>query len=986
MNQPLVFLDIETTGLSPIDDDIIEVAAVKAEEGQIIDRFVCLIKPKRKLPAQIVSLTGITDEMLSDAPSQEVVLKELISFIGSLPVVGHNVSFDLSFITKKSGCLLDNPVLDTMDFLHALLPTAGSYSLSRAAKTLGIHVAEAHRALADAETACALYFKCLEILKTLNRDVLTKYFELCIGRDWPFAGVIASNAERALLNFPTDKQDVPYAFMKGEGEKQESLFDVAEKNTAEGKGYPVSELSFSNLAEILGEKGPFSESSAQYSFRQGQADMLEAVVQGFLNSRHVVIEAGTGTGKSLAYLIPAVRWSLEKEERVVITTHTINLQEQLWNKELPYLKQVTGWDFQSALVKGRNNYLCLRKWEYKLNKGGESSEELLFIMKILTWLTETLSGDKNELNLHALQQNEWNQVCSDNESCMGPACSWYHKYCFVMKARKKAESANILIVNHSLLLADIKMDNRVLPAFDYLIIDEAHHLEESATEQLGWTLGMNFLRGEILGLNRGFGSQQAPGLFNQLKQVFRNHPEFFEIDLQKNDAIINEGFETVKDICITIDEIGGFLQSWTRKHAGSGWDEGAISVRVCEHHRSLDEWNQFECICDNFISRTTSLSRQLNKLSGAFETLERDNQKAMWNYMKEIDSMLSFLNETNMNLKDFLAGSRDYVFWIEQGTAARLDTRIRCAPVSVNSLLHEHLFIPKRSVVLTSATISIEGNFEHFLNRIGLALCEKEEVTARSLISPFNYEKQSLLCVIRDLPEPGSAPDSDYIAEIVPVIDRVAGMFQGRTLVLFTSHKMLTETYRQLKPLLNDRGINLLGHKIDGGRTRLVNEFRAHNKSVLLGTSSFWEGIDLPGDILKCVVIARLPFAPPNSPVNEARIEELIELNKDPFRAYTLPQAVIKFKQGFGRLIRTEEDEGVVLVLDRRMAERSYGRKFLNSLPVSTHFRSDRAGVYEKISDWIDGERRDMDSLNIIENLADIEKYLNKAKRRRKHS
>lgn len=977
MVQTLVFLDIETTGLNPDIDDIIEVAALKIEEGIETGRFSSLVRTFKKLSSRIISLTGITNEMLIAAPPQEEVLTSLIDFIGSDIIIGHNISFDVSFIEKKIGYPLNNQVFDTMELMQILKPCAKSYRLDRTPETLGITVEESHRAMSDVEAAVKVYFCCMDFLNNLDREILAKFYDLCVGRGWNFARAIVMKIEKSLLTFPGQKTDLPYAYLSSSYFEEDSLFSGLSKSNS---GEELSGgLDSSNLGDLLGENGPFAQNTEQYSFRQGQHEMLEAVVEGFKNDKHIIVEAGTGTGKSLAYLIPSVFWALENDSKVVIATHTINLQEQLWNKEIPYLKQVTGWDFQCALVKGKNNYLCLRRWEEKLADGSEDQEEVKFILKILTWLTETITGDKSEINLNSSQQQFWQEISSDINSCLGSSCPWFHKYCFVIKARKYAENSQILIVNHSLLLADIKTDNRVLPSFDYLVIDEAHHLEESATEQLGWTIGLNYLKAFFLGLNRGFGGSLVPGLFNQLKQVIRNHSDVFAEDIEKLDNLINESFNIVKDIHISVDETDAFLQSWMNKKSNSEKEESSLSVRICDNHRNNKDWDDLSSICDNYISRSTSLAKTLNKLSAYFESLDRETQKKFWKYMKEIDSVLNNLAEINNNLRLFLSGSDGDVYWIENVKGLKADVKIRCAPITVSNLLHDNLFSTKKSVLLTSATISVEGDFSHFMERTGLSLFDDSKLIKKSLKSPFNYESQSLLCIVRNLPDPASELESEYIDHIVPVIKSVVDLFQGRTLVLFTSHKMLTETYIKLYPFLDEQGITLLGHKIDGGRSRLVNEFKTNKHSVLLGANSFWEGIDLPGDILKCVIIARLPFSSPNTPVNEARIEELIDMNVDPFQRYTLPQAVIKFKQGFGRLIRTENDDGVVLVLDRRIIEKSYGRVFLNSLPVNTHFRGDTNGVLQKISEWVDGERNSMYSLNIIESISDIEKYIKKA-------
>jgi ATP-dependent DNA helicase DinG len=574
------------------------------------------------------------------------------------------------------------------------------------------------------------------------------------------------------------------------------------------------------------------------------------------------------------------------------------------------------------------------------------------------WLTSTKSGDKSELNIMPAQNIYWGELNSDQDSCLGPACPWYHRNCFVSKARKQAEAADILIANHSLLLADIKVQNKLLPSYDYLIIDEAHHLEETATEQLGWTIGMNSLRLTFFHLNRGFGGSLGPGLLSQLKLILKNYgDELSLVEHELIDKTINECFDTVKSIHDTIKEMEDVITAWCSRLLDGTDDDNYQTIRVKSNHRQGIYWDAFIAVKDNYILRTGNLVKMLNKLQNYFESVSEEQVNSLAALRKDIDFQIQGMLEVNCNLAAFSEGSGEYVYWLEIDNGQKPEARIKCAPVSVSQLLYENLFLTKKSTILTSATISVEGNFEHFTERIGLQAFPEEKLVKHSLTSPFSYETQSLLCVVRDLPDPAAVEEKEYIDSITPMIFHTAKIFGGKTLVLFTSHRMLRETYFKLMPQLEQEGIGLLGHKIDGGRSRLTEEFRKAKHAVLFGASSFWEGIDLPGDILKCVIIVRLPFAPPNSPIVEARLEELVKNRKDAFSCYSLPEAVIKLKQGFGRLIRAEDDDGVVVILDRRIVDRKYGRRFLNSLPTKTHFKGDTSTVLKKINNWALGER-----------------------------
>lgn len=978
MAKTYAFLDLETTGLDPEFDDIIEIGVVITENGNIIDRFHSLVNPGKKLTPVITRITGITDEMLEEAPNLSEVSSTLLEFLGELPLVGHNVSFDAEFIKNKVNRHFQNPLIDTLELAQIILPGAGSYRLEAIRTHLGLPDSISHRALEDAEAAVNVFYKCRNLFQQADRDVLFDIYNSVQDRDWCLGQVLKSWVEEFSAKFPASKSGLPMAFADTTPDVNNGLF------TNETRQIKKTDLDMGKLAEVLAPGGPFAQKYPQYKFRTEQVEMLKTVVQGFRDTKHVIIEAGTGTGKSLAYLLPAIAWSLNGNTKVMIATHTINLQEQLWHKDIPAIRDAAGFDFKAALVKGRNNYLCLRRWQTKLKESNSVElKELVFIIKIMFWLTSTKVGDKSELNIMPAQNVYWREINSEPDSCLGPACPWYHRNCFVTKARKQAESANILIANHSLLLADIKIQNKLLPAYDYLIIDEAHHLEDTATEQLGWTIGLNSLRQMFFHLNRGFGGSLGPGLLSQLKLILKNYGgELSPVEHALIDKNINECFDTVKSIHETIKEMEDILFSWCSKLLAGTDDENYQTVRIKSNHRQGEYWEAFAAVKDNYFLRTGNLIKMLNKLKSYFEGFSDEQVKSLAALRKDIDFQIQCLQEVNYNLSAFSGGSGEYVFWIEIDKGLKSDARIKCAPVSVSQLLYENLFLTKKSTLLTSATISVEGNFAHFIERTGLSVFPEEKILKHSLTSPFSYETQSLLCVVRDMPDPTTVLEGEYIDSIIPVIFQTAKIFGGKTLVLFTSHRMLRETYLKLMPQLEQAGIGLFGHKIDGGRTRLTEEFRKAKNAVLFGASSFWEGIDLQGDILKCVIIVRLPFAPPNAPIVEARLEELVKNNKDAFSCYSLPEAVIKLKQGFGRLIRAEDDDGVVVVLDRRIVDRKYGRRFLNSLPTKTHFKGDTPAILKKINNWALGERPIKRGFNILEYGTDVEQYLKTLKKR----
>ncbi|WP_418790033.1 helicase C-terminal domain-containing protein [Phosphitispora sp. TUW77] len=975
MTDTYIFLDIETTGLNPETDEIIEIGAIAVRRGKVVDRYHTLLNPGRKLPVKIITMTGLTDDMLRDAPIFSEEAEKLLSFIGESPIFGHNISFDISFLQQKTGFLLLNPCFDTIDLVQVVLPGAESYRLETVKQLLGVDRIVSHRALDDAEAAWETFQKCIEIFNCLDNEVLFKVIQVLRKHQTTFAKTLNQQITEAVTRFPNTKKAVP-----------EQLFNLPD-HANEG-------LDIGGLEEYLKPEGIFAQINPKFRYRQGQADMLKTVSEGFREDKHIVIEAGTGTGKSLAYLLPAVVWALTDQTKVVVSTHTINLQEQLLHKDLPQIRDIAGINFKAALVKGRNNYICIRRWEEMLKSAADSGDigsdnkfnhrEAVFCLKILVWLTMTVSGERSELNFSPDQVRYWNEINSEQDYCIGPGCRWYARRCFVNRARKQAESADLLVVNHSLLLADIKVQNKLLPSYEYLVIDEAHHLEDSATQQLGWTVSFTALKSVILSVNRSFVMGGKPGLLFLLRQVSQTYSWKFSDSVAKLEEFIADAKELVSKNINSINEIEEFFIYWVSRNYDENHDNTCRVFRIKQHHREDASWKAYESIKENYIFRTSLLEKLLGKISGLlYKEDEEEECKEFISMIKDIEYQRAFLREVISQINLFYDGETNSVHWVEVQRGEKTEVRFCSAPISVSKMLSENLFLTKKSILLTSATISIDGKFDHFMERTGLSLMPEEKVITRLIQSPFVYERQSLLCVVRDIPEPSSVCDAEYIHFINPIIRDIAKIFRGRTLVLFTSHKMLRESYYKLHTELESEGIKILGHRIDGGRTRLANEFRKNPCCVLYGSGSFWEGIDLPGDMLQCVIIVRLPFLPPNSPIVEARTEELVKENRDPFLGFTVPEAVIQLKQGFGRLIRTEEDEGVVVVLDRRLVEKRYGRKFLDSLPIKNHIKGDTPTVLQKISDWHTGERTDFQTLNFLENASDVNKQLEVLRRKR---
>jgi predicted DnaQ family exonuclease/DinG family helicase len=951
-----VIFDLETTGMQPGFDEIIEIGAVKLVDGEIVERFQTLVHPRQKLPLSIQRLTGISEEELKNQPSIEEVLPGFIEFVGNTPMVGHNVGFDLGFMTAALGHRLSQTYYDTVELARWCFPLAPNYRLAGLAQFLGIVGENFHRALNDAEVTARLFQRCLDKLLGFDLDLLHQVNQLLAGSSNPTVGLLQEVERELSRKFPNRliresslclaSPEVGGLFAPTE-EKQRPKFVQAE------------------VMEVLGAKGSFAAHIPNYQFRPGQLEMQRGVVQAFSTDSHLVVEAGTGTGKSLAYLVPAIFWAASQGEKVVISTHTITLQEQLWDKDIPLLRHLLNLDFLAALVKGRNNYLCLRKWQALHHEPEQlSSEDRREMAGVLTWLSETASGDRAELNLSPKGAELWNRLGADSDSCLGNRCRFFNNGCFVMRARRKAEEADILIVNHSLLLSDVKTENKVLPAYSYLVIDEAHHLEDSATEHLGKVLG----EGQIDQLYRLLQRSGAtPGLLSQIK--FRL-PSFTgklgDDNIEHLEQLLGQAAELLGQVQEAARDFFSCLITLAQNY-GEG-ENSSIQLRLREQYTELSIWPPLCSAQERLTLRLTNLAETLKKMTQNLEDAENEELAGL---VRDINSHGAFCVELGATAGELLDRSiKNQVVWVEKDERS---CRLRSAPIEVGPMLKELLFDKLKAGVLTSATLAVDNSFEHFLLRVGLhPMTDYLQVE-----SPFKFEEQALLCIPRDLPNPSEVGDGAYINAVVPWLIDLVRIVQGRTLLLFTSHKMLKEVYFQVKPYLEAEDIQVLGHNLDGGRSRLVEEFKANPRTVLLGASSFWEGVDIQGDTLSCVVIVKLPFWPPTMPTLEARIEELQRQDKDGFRHLSMPQAVIRLKQGFGRLIRTQEDRGVVVILDNRLVTKRYGRKFLNSLPLKTHLRGDSELVLRKIKSWLEQKQLNP-PLKLVQSAEDA---LNEAKK-----
>ena len=650
------------------------------------------------------------------------------------------------------------------------------------------------------------------------------------------------------------------------------------------------EKHLSNLREVLGPDGLIAKQLAGYEFRPQQLEMAEAVASALSGSEHLVVEAGTGVGKSFAYLLPAINLALDTHEPVVISTNTINLQEQLIYKDIPFLQQVLPQPFTAALAKGRGNYLSrrrldsLRTYERPLFDTMTEVEEL---DRIVEWVNFTEDGSRADLEPQPMFEI-WNKVASDTDNCLRQRCPTYDT-CFYFNARAQVDEADLIIVNHHLLFADWALRKAnpyaaILPEYRYLILDEAHHLEATATEHTSVEFSNTRVKRFLDSLCN---PQGKAGLFIR----FQSTGSIRLVEQARDEA--NQQF--------------ALIMSWLERQGMRDRGHGIT--------QTVDQADFVGNVLDDPLSE---LHVRLKSMKDA-ATTEDDQQ--------EIDAHLRRCRELRNDLDVMLSHTLpDYVYWINTSTRGRFDRVVlHATPINVSEELNTHLFEKLDSIIMTSATLATNQNFNYFRNRIGLS-------DSRELLvgSPFNYQEQVEIHLPSRLPDPR---DRRFTQAATAQILNYLKLTHGKAFVLFTSYRMMDEVYEGVRPYLEQLGIDVLKQGEGLSRNAMLIEFRENINSVLFGTSSFWEGVDVQGESLSSVIITKLPFEVPTHPVIEARVKQIEERGGNPFMEFSLPEAIIRFKQGFGRLIRTKTDTGIFVALDSRIKTKFYGKQFLNSLP-----------------------------------------------------
>jgi DNA polymerase-3 subunit epsilon/ATP-dependent DNA helicase DinG len=914
-------VDLETTGLDPKQDQIIEIGIQIFDSANMMDQFSMLIDPNLDvgIPAHITDLTGITSDDLEGQPNIESVMSEVTKLLEGKIIVGHNIGFDLGFLSA-AGFELTGSAFDTWELAYILDFDSPDYSLDTLLSRHNIYRAQAHRALDDAKATAELFLRLSDFIDNLSDSTIDIVKSLCIKASLPFDELFDSSVQLHALSPSKDPS-----------EEKEQLRKIDLPNRGRD--------STSDISNIFAPTGSLAAYLEHYEERETQREMAEHVYGALTDSTNLMVEAGTGTGKSLAYLIPALRFSESTGKRVIVSTRTLNLQDQLLNKDAPLSLAATDLpefneyrDPTVTVLKGRANYLCVRRFESAVSQSSIPRENGLLLAKCAVWMENTQTGDSSEMNINRKDAiSLWRELSSEGAGL----CQFASKECYLARARQKANNASVILTNHALLMADLVSGGGVLPEYSHLVIDEAHHLEDQATAAMGFQINQSSFRelvdrirpqnANIRSANRLLQSVVTSASTRTLLEELFAELNSISVRLSETSShtlLLASNFATLKLEAATRDS----ERVW--RISQDDRDETFTPLKLAVQNTSL------------LLDESAGCVRKLNDLIHA-EQLASPARDVI----NELTILISDLVDLRISIEEFAdPPSESSVYWIDS-SHARSGTSLNMAPIGVDQILSQDLFSEKSSVVLTSATLSTGGDFDHFCTRLGFTPDEEYR-----LDSPFNYAVSTQTLLVDDISNPGTARNPQ---EIIECIASTAIAAEGSTLALFTSNAAIKATYSALRARLQKHNILVLAQGISGTPHRLVRRMREEDRPVvLLGTSSLWEGIDIQGDRLQALIMTRLPFEVPTDPIFAARSETYGD-SYAAFMEYSIPRAVIRFRQGFGRLIRSSTDRGVFVVLDSRILNRNYGKRFIAGLPDTSMKTCSMNEIGENTKTWL---------------------------------
>ena len=956
MYEELVAIDIQTTGPDPRRDEIFELAAVKITGGRLAKSFAAVADPGIDVPLRVRKDLGIGPDEIEAAPPLSTVFARFIDFVGKRLCVAHEADLKRKFLDSAAYGSFESDLLDTLDLARLLLPAEERHDLEHLARKFNLGPAAPPRAPLNAALTARLWQALMTELDELPLPVLDAIMGLVERVDWPLKPLFQQAHARRYAEAFGKKLSLADCLPDFSPVINEAQERKAERHKAaeEEEPEPPALIDANAIVRLFGPDGVFSKHLPNFEPRREQARMAKAVAHSFNNAKHLMVEAGTGTGKSLAYLVPSIYWATRNACPVVISTYTKALQAQLFHKDIPMVTEMLDQPFRASVIKGRPNYLCPRKLLYLLSEAEReiADAERLALLPVITWAAATQTGDiaENTGFQAARTPGLWDRLYATGDECRGRACEHW-KHCFLLKARAQAQLSDIVVANHAVVFSETALSSSpVLPDHKHLIFDEAHNVESVATDNLGHEVDRWIVLRPLHRLYRVRERERDRAgrglLTNILYQLKRGR----ETSLTETEQAIVKTLEgALRQVLDAEPLLEAFLASLEPLFTSG---EAGARVRYSSEFQPSETWGPAFRQKELLISALARLVKDLDFVREEVAGLEREFLYQQ-DLMYQLDAQLNVLREIIDDLEFLMkGGDEDYVYWAECLDARMGSFRLAAAPIEVGKLLKDLLYERKDTIIFSSATLTVADKFDFFRSRLGLDLLDEGRVLELSLGTSFDFERQVLLCVPNFLPEPVYRSD-DFNRAVGRFLVELHVATQGRGLILFTSYDMLSKVYATVKDELEREKIVVLGQGIDGASDQLLTTFRRVVESVLLGTQSFWEGVDVPGESLSCLTLTKLPFQVYTDPIITARCEAVEAAGRSSFTEFSVPSAVIRFKQGFGRLIRSRTDRGVVVVLDKRIITKRYGSYFLKSLPLTHRVYSDKDKLLDDVRQFL---------------------------------
>ena len=916
-----IAFDFETTGLQVETDRAIEVAAIMFKDGKPAEKFVTLINPQIPISDLIADITGITNEMVTEAPLEKEIIDDLFEFLGDYPIVAHNTPFDLSFLRamaeRHNKDFIERKCYDTLTLSRAFLFFQPTHNLSAVSEYFNLSSEGAHRAEKDTENCGEVFIELVHEVASYNLDLISNIITFLN----PFE-VHNKDLFINIGNLLTKKGNLKTAIVSSELAKPQNkniFFHDAKTN-----------INTTNSVDVFGENGLLNQTFDSYELRPNQINFSEYVDNILSGQGGIgVIEAGTGLGKSMAYLYPAIKYSHDNsnENPIILSCYTKHLQDQLFNNDLPTLTKAIDTSIKAVLLKGRNNYLCKTRLRWLINSSDKmlSGEEAMNLLPVLVWLEHTSTGDLDECPgfSNGFTYRLMGLIQSEQGFCTSSICA-KHDGCFFGPLRKIAYQSNLIVVNHALLISDAQSKSKIddsmgfLPENNAVIIDEAHNLPKAAYHQLTLSFdhrSLNYILDRIDPKHN-----HSVRWNNKLRTIAAIHSKF-EISRSTLSGLVEEGRDLIK---IFFDKM----------------------TSNAYHHFDPNSKYSTKIIIDDLNEHFTPLEKELNELKSALHSLRNHIRKLREDLLDIDETREDFIelhqlfDRSEGSLSDILIltesitsnQNKEYVYWYEGNFrtisgATQLILTVNMAPIQPGIELANSIFKSIDFCILTSATLRTKLSFDYFLNRVGLDSVEFDHVSSTVYESPFSYNDQ--VTYFQYAGNDSQRPD--IIAKTILHCHR---KFNKRMMVLFTSRAQLDNTSQLLRQFSHKADLPIFAQKRQTSRMGLIRGMKQVKNGILLGTNAFWEGVDLPGDLLEVLMIIKMPFDVPTEPTVKAYGKMIEERGGNSFMDYALPESVIRFRQGFGRLIRTTYDEGIFIVMDDRIINKRYGISFSESIPV----------------------------------------------------